>query len=168
MNEIWKNIENYEGLYQVSNLGQVRSLKSGETKNLKPGNNGRGYLFVILYKDGKMKRLYLHRLVAKAFIPNPLGYPVINHKDENPSNNHVSNLEWCSVRYNTCYGTSLKRIAAKLSKPVLQYDKQNNFLRRWPSTMEVERKLGFHQAGICACSNGKCKTAYGFVWRYEK
>lgn len=138
--------------------------------------NNKGYLKVILCKDGKTKQLLVHRLVANAFIPNPLNLPFINHKDEDKTNNAVSNLEWCSQQYNTNYGTCPKRISAKLkgkfvngpkAKQVLQYDKQGNFLKRWPSTQEIKRRLGFNQGNICDCCNGKLKSANGFVWMYE-
>jgi len=133
---------------------------------LTPGKDTNGRLLVKLSKNGKKKQLLIHRLVAKAFIPNPLGYPVINHRDENPSNNVVSNLEWCTVRYNNCYGTVLKRKAVKNSKSVLQYDEDGNLVKKWSSATEVERQLGFHQTSICKCCRGKLKSAHGFVWKY--
>jgi len=139
MNEIWKDIEGYAGLYEVSNMGQVRSLWFGKTRILKPGKNTCGYLQVNLCKDGKQKMFLVHRLVANAFIPNPQGYPVINHRDENPLNNSVDNLEFCTRKYNVNFGTALKRRAAKRSKSVLQYDMEGHFVKQWPSTHEVER-----------------------------
>ena len=133
MEEIWKDIEGYEGLYQVSNLGRVKSLsrlvdkgkygtiytKERILKNQKVNVN---YLFVILSKDGKHKNMTVHRLMAKAFLPNPDNLSDVNHKDENPSNNFIyvnkdgsvdyekSNLEWCTHKYNCNYGTSKFRI----------------------------------------------------------
>lgn len=112
----WKDIEGYEGLYQVSNTGKVRSLnynKTGQKKILKLGIEKRGYKHVTLYKNNKRKIFKVHRLVAQAFISNPNNYPCVNHKDENPSNNHVSNLEFCTVAYNNSYGTRLERMSAK-------------------------------------------------------
>lgn len=108
-NEIWKDIEGYEGLYQVSNKGRVKSFHSGEGKIMKPGTHPLGYKSVTLFKDKKGKVAKVHRLVAQAFIPNPENLPVINHKDENPSNNNVENLEWCTQKYNLNYGTCQER-----------------------------------------------------------
>lgn len=110
--EIWKDIQGYEGLYQVSNLGNVKNkiqpyLK--QEKIYKKFSNSNGYLFVGLRKDKKRKFKYIHRLVAEAFIPNPNNLPQINHKDENKQNNCVNNLEWCTNKYNQNYGTIKER-----------------------------------------------------------
>ena len=110
MTEQWRPIEGYEGLYEVSNLGRVKSLKCGRERILKPQMKKKGYLQVGLRKEGKYKMFKVHRLVAQAFIPNPEGLPQINHKDENPSNNRVENLEWCDSKYNNNYGTHNERI----------------------------------------------------------
>lgn len=113
MEEVWKDIEGYEELYQVSNLGNVKSLFFRRSKNpklLKP-NMYCGYLYVNLCKEGKRLLSSIHRLVAKAFIPNPNNYPVINHKDENKQNNKVDNLEWCTIKYNNNYGTVKERLS---------------------------------------------------------
>lgn len=172
-NEIWKDVSGYEGLYKVSNFGRVKSLWFGNEKILKPSNNGYRYLFVNLYKNGKMKYYKVHRLVTQTFIPNPNKLPYVNHKDENPSNNRVENLEWCDQKYNLNYGTRNQRISekmtnGKLSKPVLQYEKSGEFVREWKSTRDVQRNLGFNIASISLCCNGKSKSAYGFVWKYKK
>lgn len=114
MREDWKDIKYYEGKYQVSNLGRVKSLgnnKSKKEKILKPGKNKFGYLYVILSKEGIHKNFQLHRLVAQAFIENPNNYPIINHKDENKLNNKVDNLEWCTQKYNINYGTRTQRFS---------------------------------------------------------
>lgn len=111
---IWKDIQGYEGLYQVSNLGEVRSLnykKTGNIQNLKQTSNKDGYLKVMLHKNGKIKTYQVHRLVTLAFIENPNKYPCINHKDEDKTNNCVWNLEWCNYKYNNCYGTRIKRFS---------------------------------------------------------
>lgn len=101
-NEVWKDCKGYEGLYQVSNLGRVWSVKS--QAYLKGSSDKDGYIRVHLTaKNGKRKHESIHRLVAIAFIPNATGLPVVNHKDENKQNNNVDNLEWCSARYNTIY-----------------------------------------------------------------
>lgn len=115
--EQWKAIKGYEGLYQVSNTGKVRSLNykcSGKIKELSPGDNGLGYLQVNLYKEGKCKRFKVHRLVVQAFIGEiPKGL-VVNHKDENPQNNNVDNLEICTYEYNNNYGTRNERLSASM------------------------------------------------------
>lgn len=113
-NEVWKEIEGYEGLYQVSTEGQVRSLNynhTGKTKILQQDTSKRGYKRVRLSKNGKTKPYSVHRLVAQAFISNPNSLPCINHKDENPSNNCSWNLEWCSYSYNNNYGTRAEKIS---------------------------------------------------------
>ena len=108
-NEIWKDIEGYEGLYQVSNKGRVKSFHSGEGKIIKLGTHPQGYKLVVLSKRGQTKTCRVHRLVAQAFIPNPENLPVVNHKDENPSNNNVENLEWCTQKHNVNHGTCQER-----------------------------------------------------------
>ena len=174
---MWKNIKGYEGLYQISDKGEVRSLNyrnTGRVQVLKPNKNNCGYLQVLLCKNGKMKRYLVHRLVAEAFLPNPSNLPQINHKDENPLNNCVENLEFCDSRYNNNFGTRNQRIAEKLtgvyntkkSKPVRQYDLQGNFIKEFPSTHEVQRKFGYNQGNISSACNGKRQTANGYRWSY--
>ena len=117
--ENWKDIEGYEGLYQVSNLGRVKSLnyhRSWKEQCLKPGKVC-GYLYVILSKDGEVYGKYVHILVAEAFIPNPFNLPYVNHKDEVKTNNCVSNLEWCTAKYNTNYGTGMRRMLDSRTGP---------------------------------------------------
>ena len=106
---IWKDISGYEGLYKVSNTGEIYSMR--ENKNLSLSTDRYGYPQIILYKNGESKTYKVHRLVALAFIPNPdpIKYPIINHKDENKANNNVENLEWCNYQYNNTYGTILER-----------------------------------------------------------
>lgn len=116
--QIWKDIPGYEGKYQVSNTGRVRSLnyrRTGKTKMLKQSINKHGYKIIMLSKNGKCKTWQVHRLVALVFIPNPNNYPVINHKDENPSNNTVWNLEWCTQEYNINYGTRNEKASNNMS-----------------------------------------------------
>ena len=170
--ETWKDVTDYEGLYQVSDLGHVRSLKCGKVRLLKPGTDGRGYFQIKFSRDGKTKEFPIHRLVAEAFIPNPSNFPVINHKDENPANNAVNNLEWCTAKYNTNYGTCQVRRSAKivngpLAKAVLQYDKSGNFVSEWPSAIEAQRQMGFAQTHISDCCLGKRRSAYGYIWRFK-
>lgn len=118
MKEIWKDIKEYEGLYQISNLGNVKSLdhmrKNGTNEYMQKGKilkpqKSNNYLFVKLSKEGKTKQFFVHRLVASFFLPNELNYKEINHKDENPQNNKYNNLEWCSHKYNINYGTGNSR-----------------------------------------------------------
>lgn len=118
--EEWRDIEGYEGKYQVSNEGRVKSLdyhRQGFEKVLKPNTHVRGYKRVGL-SDGKgiITLYFVHRLVAKAFIPNPNNYPMINHKDENPANNNVENLEWCTAQYNNTYNDRHLKCASKIGE----------------------------------------------------
>ena len=136
MTEIWKDIPGYEGLYQVSNLGQVRSLNynhTGRPELLSQGNNGDGYKHVILYKNNSHRKGKIHRLVAEAFLENPKKLPCVNHKDENKSNNCVDNLEWCTHKYNSNYGTNRQRCAEKMFLPVNCYDKRGKLLKSYKS-----------------------------------
>ena len=168
MTETWKAIAGYEGLYEVSNLGRVKSLKYGKEKILKPGKNTGGYLQVSLFKDGKTSNLRVHRLVAEAFIPNPKGLATINHKDEVKTNNAATNLEWMSQKDNINYGTHNKRVGEALSKQVQMLDKQTGeLLATFPSLMEAVRVTGINQGNISSCCKGKYKSAGGFVWQYS-
>lgn len=186
MQEIWKDISNYEGLYQVSNLGNVRSLdhiringKSEDRKclqkgrMLKPAVQSIGYKFVVLSKNGKTKGYRVHRLVVETFIPNPNGYECINHKDENKLNNNVENLEWCTISYNNQYGTKKERqtksIQKTSGKAIIQYDLEGNVVNRWNCMMDAERHLKKKRSvsPICACCKHKIKSAYGYRWEYE-
>lgn len=175
--EIWKDIEGYEGLYQISNLGRVRSLdriinfKNGRSRlfkgkifNLSKDTNG--YLYAPLCKNGKYKNKSVHRLVAQAFLPNPNNLPYVNHKDENKTNNCIENLEWCTPKYNTNYGTSIKRRIIKQSKQVVMLDLKGNIITTYPSIAEINKQLNYKKSAICECCNQKRKTAYGYNWKY--
>lgn len=126
INEIWKDIEGYEGIYMISSKGRVKSLKFGKEKILKNLKNTCGYLFVSLCKNGKFKNYLIHRLVASAFIDNPNNLSQINHKDEDKTNNRIDNLEWCDSSYNINFGTRTE----KIQKPVLQFTKQGEFVKK--------------------------------------
>ena len=177
--EYWKDIEGYEGLYQVSNLGRVKSLKDNRgnyrEKILKQLKDKDGYLYVNLYKNRKMKGCKVHRLVAQTFIHNPNinHYTQINHIDEIKSNNCIENLEWCTCNYNVNYGTRTERMSKsntnniKRSKPVIGINKINGYICEFPSTHEVERVMGIAQADISRCCNGKQKSAGGYKWFYK-
>ena len=182
MKEIWKDIKDYEGLYMVSNWGRVKSMNynhSGKEKILKTGTYKSGYLYVVLYKNNKRKHFSIHRLVAEAFLEIPedikqyIGtvYLQVNHKDENKQNNNVENLEFCDIKYNSNFGTRNERIAAKntngkLSKPVLQYDLEGNFIKEWRSTRECERN-GFSHGAVSACCQGELKKYKDFIFKYK-
>ena len=198
---IWRDIPGYEGKYQVSNTGQVRSLNynhTGKTKILKQGTTIHGYKQVILYKDGKHKRYSVHRLVAQAFIPNPNNLPQVNHKDENKTNNVAWNLEWMSHKDNCNYGTRNKRRSEAMkgqkrtkaakrkmstarkgkykgknspnAKPILMFTKDWEFIQRFDSIVDAYEYLGKKRtsSNITECLKGNHKTAYGYIWKYEK
>ena len=181
MKEIWKDIKGYEGLYQVSNLGNVRSMdritrdgRKIKGKNIKPHTNGNSrYLRAALCNNGKIKYENLHRLVAKAFIPNPQNKPEVNHKDENPSNNFIDNLEWMTSKENSNYGTGHLRatlntnfdsIKEKTSKPINQYDMNGKFIKRFKSLSDVPFK---GKGNISQCANNKKESSYGYKWKYD-
>ena len=175
--EEWRDIKGYEGYYQVSNMGRVKSLertvwdsrgyyKTVSEKIRKGRNDGWGYLFVSLYKDGKVKECRINRLVAQAFLPNPDNLPEVNHIDENKQNNCVDNLEWCSRSYNINHGTRNKKVAEKNSKPVFSVDKESGLIMWWQSAIEASRQLGISQGNITQCCNGKRKSAGGHIWFY--
>ena len=165
--ETWKPIEGYEGLYEVSDLGRVKSLKFGQEKILKQQKDGWGYLQVNLCKDGHTKTLRVHRLVAEAFIQNPNNLETINHKDEVKTNNAATNLEWMSVKDNNNYGTRNKRITESLSKQVQMFDKYTGeLLATFPSTREAEMITGIAHQNISKCCLGKRKSVGGYIWRY--
>lgn len=171
MIEVWKDIEGFEGLYQVSNMGRVKSLKRNKQIIKKTNKDGWGYLHIDLYKDGKGKMYKIHRLVARAFIDNPYNLPQVNHKDEDKTNNSVDNLEWCTRKYNCNYGTAIQRRTEKMtngknSKAVFQYNMSGEFVKEYPSVMEVQRQLKYANTNISQCCLGKRKTAYGYIWRY--
>lgn len=181
MEEVWKDIEGYEGLYQISNLGRVKSLdriiidKNGNKKNIRGrykhgSDNGHGYLTVMLNKDTTSVRRYIHRLVAQAFIPNPLKLPEVNHKDENRSNNVVTNLEWVDYLTNRIYGTRLDRLSESNIRhdSVRQYDIDFNFIAEYESGRKAADTLGSKCTAtpIYACADKKINSAYGYIWRY--
>ena len=164
MDEIWHDIDGYEGLYQISNKGRVKSLKWGKERILRPGIDGYGYCFIILCNDNVRKTFKLHRLVAQAFIPNLYNKPQVNHLDENKKNNCVDNLEWATAKENINYGTRNERASRK----ILQYSKSGVFIKEWQSSREVERVLGINNSHIIQCCKGRYKSSGGFIWRYKE
>ena len=177
--EEWKAIQGYEGIYEVSNFGNVRSLpryKRGnfdskvfiEGKTIKQVKNNRGYYIVQLSKNNKVKNFSVHRLVAEAFIPNPNNFPQVNHKDEDKSNNRVSNLEWMTLKRNINYGTRNKRMALTKGKNVKAFDDDGNFIMWFCSMTVAEKITGINQGDISRCTLGKTKHAGGYVWEIVK
>lgn len=184
MTEEWKTIPEFPN-YEVSNFGNVRSkdrisIRNGSQVKLKgqilKQKCDRGYMRVTLYSGNRKQhqQYSVHRLVASLFILNQDNLPCINHKDENRSNNHANNLEWCTHQYNSNYGTAIERrvkhqdwksIADKQAIRIEQCDKQGNVICRWPSMMECERKTGFSSNGISRCCSGYLKTFKGYIWR---
>lgn len=178
MEEIWKDIQGYEGLYQVSNLGRVKSLnynRSGKERILKYGTNTQGYLNVCLCVNKQRKMFAVHRLVAETFIANINNLPQVNHIDENKHNNCVSNLEWCTSKYNNNYGTCAQRAlltriirnSKTAPKKIDQYSLDGKFIKTWNSGTELV-KCGFHNGNICSCCNGLLKTSKGYIWKYHE
>lgn len=162
--EIWKNIEETGNLYSVSNKGVVKRNKDG--KIMKQYLHPNGYMNVKLTYNGKQRNYKAHRLVAKAFLPNPDNLPQVNHKDENRSNNLVENLEWCTSSYNCSYGTRTERIKPQISLPVIQYDLNGKLLNKYPSIIEASRKVGCCDSGISKACRGIYRQYKGYKWRY--
>ena len=190
--EIWKDIKGYEGLYQVSNMGNI---KKGNTIKTPFVNNTGGYLRIGLYKNGKGKKHLVHRLVAQAFLPNPDNKPEVNHINTVRTDNRVwvnedgsidydkSNLEWATKTENANnpltkenYSTAKKGEKNGLygikgkehhnSKPVIQFAKDGTLIRKWDCLKDVERSLGIPQSSISLVLKKKYKTAGGYIWKY--
>lgn len=179
-----RDIEGYEGLYQVSNMGRIRSLDTIMTFLTKAGyyntrarkgrilslqKNSSGYRHVLLSRGGIHKSVMVHRAVAMAFIDNPDNLPEVNHKDEDKSNNSVNNLEWCTPKYNANYGTRNKRCyPINQVKPINQYTKDGIFIKRWNCIGDAYRALGIDRSQIISvCKHKKeCITAGGYKWEY--
>ena len=194
MKEIWKDIIGYEGLYQVSNFGRVKSLdkimfvygcqkdpiqaiKKG--KILTPRKNSDGYDKVSLTKNKVAKEYFIHRLVAICFLDNPNNYEEVNHIDGNKTNNNVSNLEWCTHLQNMqhCYENNLRKKSTTHcglkygnnpnAKKVYQYDLNMNFIASWSSFSEAANFVGVDSSNISRCCSGETKTCKGFIWKTE-
>ena len=160
MKEIWKEIENYEELYWVSNLGRVKSKR----KILKPINSE--YLKVGLSKNGIQTTKYIHRLVAETFLGK--SDLQVNHKDENKHNNCVNNLEWITFKENMNYGTKQGRESLiKTKYNVLQYDLDGNLIKKWFNLREIVKNTNYKKSNIQYCCLEKNKTAYGYIWKYS-
>jgi hypothetical protein len=190
MEEIWKEIKGYEGLYEVSNFGNVRSLdryvhtkgnglRLHRGKILTPETNKLGYKRLHASKDGVSKHLLVHRLVAEAFLPNYNNYPVVNHKDENPSNNHVSNLEWCTYSYNNQYNNlTTKRFLTRtenmlnknlnLGHEIILLDKNYNIIKTYHNAEWAKREDGLEQSGIRAAVRRNNMVTYKNMYYMQK
>ena len=176
MQEIWKDIEGYEG-YKVSNLGRIKSLNynhTGKEKILKLRLNSDGYYYVFLCKNGEMKNFKVHRLVALSFIPNPENKECIDHINGIKVDNRVENLRWCTQKENMNYPLAKKNISQsqinnpKKSKTVLQLDiNTRKIINEFPSAMEACRQTGISFQNISACCNGKLKTSGNYIWKYK-
>ena len=174
--------------YAVDTEGNVWSYPRNGTKKqickLKGKISKYGYISVVLHINNIGKTFNVHRLIALAFIPNPNNYPQVNHKNEDKTDNRVTNLEWCTAKYNANYGTRNIRQSAKisgekhpfynktsknshLSKPIVQYSKDNVFIKEWPCAADVHRELGISNGNISMCCNGKLPHTNGFIWRFK-
>ena len=165
MQEIWRDVEGYEGLYQVSDKRRVKSLNymhTGKEEIIKSQKNKKGYLQVQLHKNREIKNCLVHRLTAQAFIPNPERLPQINHIDENKENNCAENLEWCDNLYNYHYGTRIERVTKSNSIAVMCVETGEVF----NSCREARRKTGIWASNINRCTNGKVKTARRYHWQF--
>ena len=188
MEEIWKDIVGYEGLYQVSTLGRIKSLsrrvwnsgmncyRNQYERFLTLIPDKKGYLRVNLSKEGRLKQLLVHRIVIIAFLENPNNLPQVNHINEITSDNRINNLEWCTNLHNCNFGNHNSKVSTFQSEPITQYTLSGEFVRNWGSSREVERVLGYSNVNILRCCNGgfysnsrgkfvKVNTAYGFKWK---
>ena len=177
MKEIWKDIEGYEGYYEVSNLGGAnsfdRTVKRRDGINIKIKGramkliiNNKGYCETSLCKLCISTNKRLHRLVAEAFIPNQENKPCVNHKDGNKSNNNVDNLEWCTHKENMKHAWDTGLIPSHRKSPVSQYDKQGNFLKNYRTIAEAAKRNNTLSTYISRCCVGKLHSAGGYLWEY--
>lgn len=188
MKEVWKDIAEYEGLYQVSNMGRIRTLErvvqfGSQQRIIKPNirkqkvKNG-GYMFIQLAKNGKQKCFHVHRLVAYAFCDGYAAKLQVNHIDGNRRNNVCTNLEWCSRSENQkhayrvlkreCYMNGKYGSLSHRSKPIIQLSLNGEFIRNWDCAATVERELGISESNIRKCLYGKSKQSHGFRWVYNQ
>lgn len=180
-NEIWKPINGYDGMYEISNLGNVKSLARAYTRVYKKQNKinevcmkeklltpfigKRGYVTVDLSKDKQRTHKYIHQLIAVAFIPNPNNYTVINHKDGRKLNNSIDNLEWCTDKMNKQHASDMGLLKMK---PVNQYSLDGEFIKRWKSCADIHKVMGFVFQNISKCCYGERQTAHGYKWKFAE
>lgn len=183
MEEVWRDVKGYEELYQVSNLGRVKSLARKSKRNtfkekmLKQRLSAYGYLVLALYKNNIQRKFAVHQLVAAAFIENPNSKPTVNHIDENKTNNHAENLEWATYKENANHGTRNERIkitnranpdrCAKQRKPVDQYDINGNLMNTWSCAAAVSKFFNVDRSEITQCCKGKRKQCKNYFWKYH-
>lgn len=182
--EQWVDIDGYEGLYQVSNKGNVRSCdriinskcnskRLCKGKPIKPYEDEDGYMRVGLHKNDTQKVVGIHRLVADAFIPNTNNLPSVDHIDGNPNNNIVENLRWITIKGNnsTAIAKSRKSVSAfkrkDNKKKIIQNTSEGVFLAEYNSTMDAERVTNVNHSAIIRCCKGKQKIAGGYIWKYK-
>ena len=181
MQEEWRPIKEFDGIYEVSSLGRVRSIgryariangnyRYAKGKIKKIGKYPNGYSMVNFTVNGTHITRLVHRLVAQAFIPNPDNLPQVNHKDEDITNNSADNLEWCTPEYNANYGTRNLRCYEsnkKSFKPVYQIDRESGMIIRWwESIASASKQLNIYDCQISRVCKGTNNYAGGFVWRY--
>ena len=175
--EIWKDIKGYEGKYQVSNKGRIKSLSRAiphlggfrvipERIMVQHVSSTTGYYMVHLCKDKKYEWMLTHRIVAMTFIPNPNNLPFVNHKDEIKTNNEVSNLEWCTPAYNLDYSNVRQKQRDAISKEIEQYDFDGRFIKRYKNCYEAGRILNVSPSSLRLCCIGKIGSCRGFIWKY--
>ncbi len=163
MIEEFKPIINFPN-YEISNFGNVKNIKKNKLMTLYPKSNG--YIVVKLSRDNKSFQCKVHRLVAIAFIDNLSNLPMVNHKDENKTNNHYSNLEWCDSLYNNTYGTRCQRQAEKKKVSIKQYSLDNVFIKEYVSVNEAGKETNNNPSNISNCLSGRTKTSGGYIWKY--
>ena len=166
MKEIWKDIKDYEGLYQVSNLGRVKRITTGRV--LKPLKHANGYLMVKLSKNSIVYTKTVHRLVAEAFIPNPEHKSEINHIDENKTNNNVSNLEWMTRKENINHGTRTERMSKTQSIPIIATNIKTGESKEFYGARECARQLGLTHGNITSVLKGRYKQTGGYIFKYKE
>lgn len=164
MEENWKDIEGYEGVYQVSNLGRVKRVNSHRV--LKAGKHTGGYLKVNLSKNGSKSTKTIHRLVAQAFIPNSENKPGVNHIDENKTNNMASNLEWSTSKENNNHGTHNEKISKSKSIPILATNLTTGESKEFYGGRDCARQLCLNQANITSVLKGKLRQTGGYTFKY--
>lgn len=162
MEEIWKDIPNFDGMYQISNLGRVKSLCNDKEKILKTRLHPTGYELINL----REKTYRVHYLVAVVFLENPNNYTEINHINEIKNDNRAENLEWCTRKYNCNYGSLPKQVGKRFSKKVVIIDDEGRERCYFESSMSAERILKIDHSSIIKCCKGKVKTAGGYKWKY--
>lgn len=183
MNETWLPVVGYEGYYEVSNTGKIKSLnriimrKNGHPQTVREReikqsiDKTTGYYIVALCKNGQQISYYVHRLVALSFIPNPYNLPYVNHKDENKLNNNIDNLEWCTPTHNANWGTAQERHSQTRSTPIIMCDtKTHEPIKEFLNPMFAIKYLGLNNnafGNIYKVLYGQRASAYGYWWKYK-